>query len=244
MITPFPGATPTKPGSATLPFFGIEPILLDPQSGKPLTGPGEQTGVLAFSRPWPSIARTVYNDHQRYLQTYMHAYPGYYFTGDGARRDEEGYYWIEGRIDDVINVSGHRLGTAELESALVGHSGCAEAAVVGYPHDVKGQGVAAFCILRSGYVESLELENELRLEIRKTIGPFATPDLIILTPSLPKTRSGKIMRRLLRKISGREISPEQLGDMSALAEPEIVQQLIDKVQLKLNSTPPPPPSQR
>lgn len=210
-------------------------MLLDSQSGQPLQPHKDQTieGVLAIARSWPSIARTIYKDHARYLQTYMAPYPGYYFTGDGVHLDKDGYFWIEGRVDDVINVSGHRLGTAELESALVGHSGCAEAAVVGFPHDVKGQGIVAYCIMRDGFSDSLELENELKLEVRKAIGPFATPDVIIITPGLPKTRSGKIMRRILRKIAAREASPEQLGDISSLAEPDIVQQLIEKFNTKL-----------
>jgi len=234
MLTPLPGVTSTKPGSATFPFFGVEPVLLDSQTGKPVQPQKDRAveGVLAIARPWPSIARTVFRDHARYLQTYMAPYPGYYFTGDGVRLDQDGYFWIEGRVDDVINVSGHRLGTAELESALVGHKGCAEAAVVGFPHDVKGQGIVAYCIMRDGFTDSVEMENELKMEVRKTIGPFATPDVIVITPGLPKTRSGKIMRRILRKIAAREASPEQLGDISSLAEPDIVQQLIDKFNSK------------
>ncbi|KAF2074649.1 hypothetical protein CYY_004044 [Polysphondylium violaceum] len=229
LITPLPGAIPTKPGSATLPFFGIIPKILDPQTGQVLDNADTTEGVLAISRPWPGIARTVYKSHSRYLLTYMKPYPGYYFTGDGVKRDKDGYYWIEGRVDDVINVAGHRLGTAELESALVGSYCCAEAAVVGYPHDVKGQGILAFCILKEGYEDDENTVSILRNEVRNTVGPFASPDVIVITPSLPKTRSGKIMRRILRKIACHESSPEQLGDISTLAEPEVVPLLITKV---------------
>nr|AOE43279.1 acetyl-CoA synthetase/acetyl-CoA ligase [Cavenderia deminutiva] len=228
LVSPLPGAIPTKPGSATFPFFGIRLAVLDPHTGKEMTG-NDVEGVLAIHGPWPGIARTVYGSHQRYLTAYMQQYPGYYFTGDGVRRDADGYYWIQGRVDDVINVAGHRLGTAELESALVGHPSCAEAAVIGYPHDIKGQGIMAFCTLKHGYSDNEEVMMSLKLEIRTVIGPFATPDHIILTPSLPKTRSGKIMRRILRKIASHESSPEQLGDISTLAEPDVVQLLIDKV---------------
>lgn len=234
IITPLPGVTSLKPGSATFPFFGIKPVLLDPQTGKriePVKGKGI-SGVLAIEKPWPSIARSIFGDHQRYLHTYMAPYPGFYFTGDGARVDKDGYLWIEGRVDDVINVSGHRLGTAELESALVGHPSCAEAAVVGFPHDIKGQGIMAYCTMKDGVKVSVELENELKAEVRKVIGPFATPDCIIITPGLPKTRSGKIMRRILRKIAAKESSPDQLGDISTLAEPDIVNLLIQKVEGK------------
>ncbi|EGG23698.1 acetyl-CoA synthetase [Cavenderia fasciculata] len=206
----------------------LQLAVLDPHSGKELTGNNVE-GVLAIDGGWPGIARTVFGSHQRYLSAYMKQYPGYYFTGDGVKRDEDGYYWIQGRVDDVINVAGHRLGTAELESALVGHSSCAEAAVIGYPHDIKGQGILAFCTLKQGYDESDEIIASLKIEVRKIIGPFATPDVIIITPSLPKTRSGKIMRRILRKIACHESSPEQLGDISTLAEPEVVPYLIDKV---------------
>jgi len=228
MLTPIPGCIPQKAGSATLPFFGVKPEVLDATTGKPLHG-NNVNGVLAFSLPWPSLARTVYNDHQRYLATYMKPYLGYYFTGDGAFRDKDGYYWISGRVDDVINVSGHRLGTAEIESALVSYPACAEAAVVGVPHEIKGQGIFAYCILKLGYEENEIIRNELLLEVRKKIGPFATPDVVLIVSALPKTRSGKIMRRLLRKISSKETRPEQLGDISTLAEPSVVQDLIQKV---------------
>jgi len=234
ILTPLPGATPLKPGSATFPFFGISVAILDPLTGA--IKDGETEGVLAISRPWPSMARTIYGDHARYLQTYMKPYHGFYFTGDSVRRDSDGYYWIEGRVDDVINVSGHRLSTAELEGALVGHGGCAEAAVVGYPHDVKGQGIVAYCILKlnnSTTDEHIEHhhEHELKNQIRKAIGPFATPDIIIITPLLPKTRSGKIMRRILRKIAAQET--DSLGDTSSLAEPEVIPYLIEKFNKKL-----------
>ncbi|KYQ96727.1 acetyl-CoA synthetase [Tieghemostelium lacteum] len=229
IITPLPGATPTKPGSATLPFFGIQLAILDPQTGQ-LQEETKSEGVLVLTQPWPGMARTIYKSHSRYLDTYMRPYPGYYFTGDGVSRDQDGYYWISGRVDDVINVSGHRLGTAELESALVGCSSCAEAAVIGYPHDIKGQGILAFVTLKHGYQEDEQTITLLKMEVRNTIGAFATPDRIIITPSLPKTRSGKIMRRILRKIASNESSPEQLGDLSTLAEPETVQYLINKVK--------------
>ena len=223
-ITPLPAAVGTKPGSATLPFFGIEPAVLDEQ-GNELLGNGV-TGILALKRPWPSMARTVHGDHGRYVETYLSPYPGYYFTGDGCRRDEDGYYWITGRVDDVINVSGHRLGTAEIESALVTHPGCAEAAVVGYPHAVKGTGIFAYVILKDGYVESPELVGELRNEVRHHIGPIATPDAILVAAGLPKTRSGKIMRRILRKVAAGE--SEQLGDTTTLADPSVVESLVKK----------------
>jgi acetyl-CoA synthetase len=225
MITPLPGATALKAGSATLPFFGIEPVLLDEQ-GKELTEPNS-TGLLAIKRPWPGIARTIQNDHQRFVQTYLRPYHGYYLTGDGCRRDQDGYYWITGRVDDVINVSGHRLGTAEVESALVTHPGCAEAAVVGYPHDIKGQGIFAFVILNEGWSENMELIGELKNEVRHHIGPFATPDVVLVAPGLPKTRSGKIMRRLLRKIAAGETG--DLGDTTTLSDPSVVDALIKKV---------------
>ncbi|EGC29700.1 acetyl-CoA synthetase [Dictyostelium purpureum] len=237
LISPLPGATPMKPGSATKPFFGIELRVLDSKTGQVITGEKEASGVLAVARPWPGMARTVFQSHSRYLTTYMNPYPGHYFTGDGVRRDNDGYYWIEGRVDDVINVSGHRLGTAELESALVGCSLCAEAAVVGFPHDIKGQGILAFCTLKQGYEEDeSNVIALLKKEVRTIIGPFATPDVIIITPSLPKTRSGKIMRRILRKIGAHESTPEQLGDISTLAEPEVVQLLIDKVSKVIPKT--------
>jgi acetyl-CoA synthetase len=225
-ITPLPGATPTKPGSATLPFFGIEPVILDDQ-GREVDG-GEVSGNLALKRPWPSMARTVHGDHQRYLTTYLKPFPGYYLTGDGCRRDDQGYYWITGRVDDVINVSGHRLGTAEIESALVTHPACAEAAVVGYPHDIKGTGIFAFVILKEGYEESQELIGELRSEARHHIGPFAAPDAIMIAPALPKTRSGKIMRRILRQLAAGSL--DDLGDTTTLADSAVVDALWAKRQ--------------
>ena len=224
MITPLPGATPLKPGSATLPFFGIEPKILD-EKGAVLDG-NDVSGVLVFSRGWPGIARTIYGDHQRYLETYFKPFPGHYFTGDGCRRDADGYYWITGRVDDVINVSGHRLGTAEVESALVAHHAVAEAAVVGYPHEIKGQGIFAYVILKSGFSESAELIGQLKQSCRHHIGPIATPDKILIAPGLPKTRSGKIMRRILRKVAAQETG--NLGDISTLADPAVVDQLIAK----------------
>ncbi|MEK7412140.1 MAG: acetate--CoA ligase [Planctomycetota bacterium] len=224
MITPLPGAIATKPGSATLPFFGVEPVIVD-DKGQELVG-NDVSGVLCIKRPWPSMARTIQSDHQRFMDTYLKPYPGYYFTGDGCRRDADGYYWITGRVDDVINVSGHRMGTAEVESALVSHPGCAEAAVVGYPHEIKGQGIFAYVILKEGFKESAELIGELRNEVRHHIGPIATPDVILIAPGLPKTRSGKIMRRILRKIAADET--ENLGDTSTLADPGVVQVLIEK----------------
>lgn len=230
-ITPLPGAISTKPGSATLPFFGIEPAVLDEQ-GRELEGNGV-AGLLAIKRAWPSMARTVNGDHQRFLDTYLKPYRGYYFTGDGCRRDEDGYYWITGRVDDVINVAGHRLGTAEIESALVTHPACAEAAVVGYPHPIKGTGILAYVILKEGHEEGVDLIGELRNEARHHIGPIATPDVIIVAPGLPKTRSGKIMRRILRKVAAGEY--QDLGDISTLADPTIVQTLIDKREAQLSA---------
>jgi acetyl-CoA synthetase len=222
MITPLPGATDLKPGSATLPFFGIEPALLD-NEGNEIKGPGE--GLLVIKRPWPSQLRTIHGDHQRMVETYFKPYPGYYFTGDGARRDEDGYYWITGRVDDVLNVSGHRMGTAEIESALVLHDAVSEAAVVGYPHDIKGQGIYAYVTLMSGLEPSEQLRQELIELCAREIGPIAKPDLIQWAPDLPKTRSGKIMRRILRKIACNEV--DSLGDTSTLADPSVVQALID-----------------
>ncbi|WP_165670586.1 acetate--CoA ligase [Metapseudomonas otitidis] len=222
LITPLPGATALKPGSATRPFFGVQPALLD-EKGHEIEGPG--SGVLAIKASWPSQIRTVYGDHKRMIETYFSAYPGYYFTGDGARRDEDDYYWITGRIDDVINVSGHRIGTAEVESALVLHDAVAEAAVVGYPHDLKGQGIYAFVTPMKGLEPSDELKKELLALVSKEIGSFAKPELIQWAPGLPKTRSGKIMRRILRKIACNEL--ENLGDTSTLADPSVVQNLID-----------------
>lgn len=221
MITPLPGATMLKPGSATLPFFGVKPELVD-NDGNIIEGPGE--GNLVISRSWPSQIRTVYGDHQRMIDTYFSTYPGYYFTGDGARRDEDGYYWITGRVDDVLNVSGHRMGTAEVESALVLHDSVAEAAVVGYPHDIKGQGIYAYVTLMHDCEPSEELHKELIALINQEIGPIAKPDLIQWTPDLPKTRSGKIMRRILRKVAANEL--DNLGDTSTLADPSVVEQII------------------
>jgi len=225
LITPLPGATPTKPGSATLPFFGVKPVIVEPESGRVLEGNGV-SGALCLATPWPGQARTVWGDHQRFKDTYFTQYPGYYFTGDGCRRDEDGYYWITGRIDDVLNVSGHRLGTAEVESALVAHEAVAEAAVVGYPHDLKGQGIYAYVLLTAEAAkrDGAELESALKAQVRQVIGGFAAPDAVHLAPGLPKTRSGKIMRRILRKIAAGEY--EGLGDITTLAEPEVVERLI------------------
>ena len=224
MITPLPGVTTAKPGSATRPFFGIEPVVLD-DKGIEILGNGV-TGLLAIKSPWPSMARTIQNDHERFLRTYLEPYGGFYFTGDGCRRDEDGDFWITGRVDDVINVSGHRMGTAEVESALVTHPGCAEAAVVGFPHDIKGQGIFAYVVLKDGYEENADLVGELKNEVRHHIGPFATPDAVLIAPGLPKTRSGKIMRRILRKIASEET--DELGDTSTLADPSVVEKLIAK----------------
>ena len=221
MITPLPGATGLKPGSATLPFFGVAPVLLD-ADGQTLEGAA--SGNLALKTSWPSQIRTVYGDHQRCIDTYFSTYPGFYFTGDGARRDESGYFWITGRVDDVLNVSGHRMGTAEIESALVLHEAVAEAAVVGYPHDIKGQGIYAYVTLMQGVVGSDALQKELELMVRQEIGAIAKPDILQWAPSLPKTRSGKIMRRILRKIA--ENALDELGDTSTLADPSVVDELI------------------
>jgi len=223
LITPLPGATDLKPGSATRPFFGVQPVLLDEQ-GKEIDGPG--SGVLAIKESWPSQIRSVYGDHQRMIDTYLKPYPGYYFSGDGARRDEDGYYWITGRVDDVINVSGHRIGTAEVESALVLHDAVAEAAVVGYPHDLKGQGIYAFVTPMNGIDLSDALKTELLALVGKEIGGFAKPELIQWAPGLPKTRSGKIMRRILRKIACNEL--DNMGDTSTLADPSVVDGLIEQ----------------
>jgi len=223
LITPLPGATPLKPGSATFPFFGVKPVLLDAQSGERIEGNGV-SGVLAMEEPWPGQMRTVYGDHKRFEETYFDQYKGYYFTGDGCRRDEDGYYWITGRVDDVINVSGHRMGTAEVESALVAHSSVAEAAVVGFPHEVKGEGIYAYVTLNAGQEYTEELRGELKQQVRTVIGPIATPDVIHWAPALPKTRSGKIMRRILRKIATNET--DQIGDTSTLADPSVVDNLI------------------
>ncbi len=223
MITPLPGATKLKPGSATRPFFGIKPEIVNSE-GKILEG--ATGGNLIISKPWPSSLRTVYGDHQRFIDTYLTTYPGNYFTGDGVRRDEDGYYWITGRVDDVINVSGHRMGTAEVESALVLHEAVAEAAVVGYPHDIKGQGIYAYVTLMADREPSEELRKELVKQVRTEIGPIASPDIIQWAPGLPKTRSGKIMRRILRKIAANEINA--LGDTSTLADPSVVENLIEQ----------------
>ena len=221
LITPLVGATPLKPGSATRPFFGIQPALLDDE-GNEVDGAG--VGNLVIRRSWPGQMRTVYGDHERFVSTYFARYPGYYMTGDGARRDEDGYYWITGRVDDVINVSGHRMGTAEVESALVLHDLVAEAAVVGYPHEIKGQGIYGYVTLMVGSDPSDELKRDLVNLVRKEIGPFAAPDIIQWAPGLPKTRSGKIMRRILRKIAASEI--DDLGDTSTLADPSVVDDLV------------------
>ncbi len=222
LITPLPGATETKPGSATRPFFGVQPVLVDNENN---IIEGAVEGNLCINASWPGQMRTVYGDHQRFIDTYFSTFEGRYFTGDGARRDEDGYYWITGRVDDVINVSGHRMGTAEVESALVAHPKVAEAAVVGYPHDIKGQGIYAYVTLNAGEPTSDELLAELRTWVRKEIGPIATPDLLQWAPGLPKTRSGKIMRRILRKIAANEHG--ELGDTSTLADPSVVDDLIE-----------------
>jgi len=227
MLTPLPGAIDLKPGSATLPFFGVQPVLVDTE-GKEIIGAGE--GNLCIKASWPSQIRTVYGDHQRCIDTYYSTYPGYYFTGDGARRDADGYYWITGRVDDVLNVSGHRMGTAEVESALVLHEKVAEAAVVGYPHDIKGQGIYAYVTLMAGQQPSDELKKELLAMCVKEIGAIAKPDIIQWAPGLPKTRSGKIMRRILRKIAANEL--DSLGDISTLADPTVVKELIANRAIK------------
>jgi len=224
MITPLPGITPLKPGSATLPFYGVQPVLLD-EKGHELHG-NNVSGLLAIKNAWPGMSRSIHGDHQRYMATYLKPYEAVYFTGDGCRRDEDGYYWITGRVDDVINVSGHRMGTAEVESALVSYPGCAEAAVVPVPHDIKGQGIFAFVVLKERWEETPELVGELRNEVRHHIGPIAIPDHILVTTGLPKTRSGKIMRRILRKIAAGEYG--ELGDISTLADPQVVELLIEK----------------
>ncbi len=225
LISPLPGATDLKPGSATHPLPGVLPALYD-EKGVPLAEEGAESGLLVIKDSWPGQMRTVYGDHQRFVDTYFSTIPGTYFTGDGARRDEDGYYWITGRVDDVLNVSGHRLGTAEIESALVAHEAVAEAAVVGYPHDIKGEGIYAYVTLVKGEEPTDELRAQLRQWVRKEIGPIATPDLLQWAPGLPKTRSGKIMRRILRKIAANDYS--NLGDTSTLAEPEVVKQLIEQ----------------
>jgi acetyl-CoA synthetase len=225
LITPLPGAIAPKPGSATLPFFGVKPVVIEAETGVLLEGNGV-SGALCLATPWPGQARTVWGDHQRFKDTYFTQYKGYYFTGDGCRRDADGYYWITGRIDDVLNVAGHRLGTAEVESALVAHEAVAEAAVVGFPHPIKGQGIYAYVALASDWTNraGAELEGALKEQVRHAIGAFAAPDVVHITPGLPKTRSGKIMRRILRKIAAGEY--EGLGDVTTLAEPEVVDKLI------------------
>lgn len=221
LITPLPGATDLKPGSASLPFFGVEPVIVDSE-GKEQTGAAE--GILLIKQDWPGMMRDIWGDHERFIQTYLAPYPGYYFTGDGARRDEDGYYWITGRVDDVLNVSGHRIGTAEVESALVLHPAVAEAAIVGYPHEVKGQGIYAYVTLMNDTDPSDALKNELVKFVRHELGPIYGLDIIQWAPSLPKTRSGKIMRRILRKIAANEI--DSLGDTSTLADPQVVDDLV------------------
>ena len=222
LISPLPGATPTKPGSATWPFFGVQPVLVDAENNV-LEGAIE--GNLCLQQSWPGQMRTVYDDHQRFIDTYFTTFPGRYFTGDGARRDEDGYYWITGRVDDVLNVSGHRMGTAEIESALVAHPHVAEAAVVGFAHDIKGQGIYAYVTLVAGIEANDALASELRQWTREKIGPIATPDMLQWAPQLPKTRSGKIMRRILRKIAANE--HDQLGDTSTLQDPSVVDHLVE-----------------
>ncbi|HBS32898.1 MAG TPA: acetyl-coenzyme A synthetase, partial [Parvularcula sp.] len=221
LIAPLPGATDLKPGSATKPLFGVKPALVDAE-GRFIEGAA--SGNLVLLDSWPGQMRTVYGDHQRFIDTYFSTYPGLYFTGDGARRDEDGYWWITGRVDDVLNVSGHRIGTAEVESALVAHPQVAEAAVVGYPHDIKGQGIYAYVTLMQGAAPSATLETELSAYVRNEIGAIAKPDIIQFAPGLPKTRSGKIMRRILRKIAEGDVS--NLGDITTLADPGVVEELV------------------
>jgi acetyl-CoA synthetase len=224
MLTPLPGAIATKPGSATVPFFGVQPVIVEPQTGKEITTV-EAEGVLCIKDSWPGQMRSIYGDHDRFVKTYFSDYKGYYFSGDGCRRDADGYYWITGRVDDVLNVSGHRMGTAEIESALVAHPSVSEAAVVGFPHEVKGQGIYCYVTLMSGVEPTEGLRKELRDWVRKEIGPIASPDYIQWAPGLPKTRSGKIMRRILRKVAENDIS--SLGDTSTLADPEVVDDLME-----------------
>ena len=222
MITPLPGAVDTKPGSATMPFFGVQPAIVD-NEGHELEGAAE--GNLVIKDSWPGQARSIWGNHKRFEETYFSTFENYYFTGDGARRDEDGYYWITGRVDDVLNVSGHRMGTAEIESALVAHKAVCEAAVVGYPHEIKGQGIYCYVTLQDGVDDSPELLKELRQWVRAEIGPIASPDLIQFSPNLPKTRSGKIMRRILRKIAANDFG--ELGDTSTLSDPSVVIELIE-----------------
>ena len=235
LITPLPGVTATKPGSATLPFFGVKPVVVDVESGEVKDGNGVE-GALCLSTPWPGQARSVWGDHQRFRETYFTRYPGLYFTGDGVRRDQDGYYWITGRIDDVLNVSGHRLGTAEIESALVAHEAVAEAAVVGYPHPIKGQGVYAYVLLNADYLDAdhEQLVGALKQQVRHMIGGFAAPDIVHVASGLPKTRSGKIMRRILRKVAASEY--KDLGDLTTLAEPDVVQRLIEEHRTQAQPT--------
>ncbi|MBL3576453.1 acetate--CoA ligase, partial [Rhodovulum sulfidophilum] len=220
LLTPLPGATATKPGSATRPFFGVQPVVLEPESGKEIDST-EAEGVLCLKDSWPGQMRTIWGDHDRFQETYFSHYKGYYFSGDGCRRDADGYYWVTGRVDDVINVSGHRMGTAEVESALVAHQAVAEAAVVGYPHELKGQGIYAYVTLMNGVEATDALRKELEKWVRTEIGPIAKPDIIQWAPGLPKTRSGKIMRRILRKIAENDF--DSLGDISTLADPSVVE---------------------
>jgi acetyl-CoA synthetase len=222
MMTPLPGATPTKPGSATFPFYGIEPVLLT-ESGEEIAG-NNVSGLLVMKASWPGQMRSIYGDHDRFVETYFSQFPGYYFTGDGARRDEDGYYWITGRVDDVLNVSGHRIGSAEVEGGIGKANGVAEAAVVGYPHDIKGVGIYAFVTLMTGVEPSESIINDIRATVATEIGPHAKPDKIQFTPALPKTRSGKIMRRILRKIAEGDL--DNMGDTSTLADPSVVENLV------------------
>jgi len=222
MLTPLPGATKTKPGSATFPFYGIQPALVDENCNE-IEGNSVE-GALCIKYPWPSIARTIYGNHQRFKETYFDPFPGYYFSGDGCRRDEDGYYWITGRVDDMINVSGHLMGTAEIEGALGKNKAVAEAAVVGFPHDIKGQGIYAYVILKTGQTPSEDIRKSLVKNVRTEIGPHANPDVIQFTSGVPKTRSGKIMRRILRKVA--EGAFDQLGDISTLADPSVVEEII------------------
>ena len=226
MITPIPSVTKLKAGSATFPFFGIQPLVLDENGIEQDKLPCQ--GLLAIKQSWPGQMRTIYGDHQRFFDTYFSQFEGYYFTGDGVNRDEEGYYWITGRVDDVLNVSGHRLGTAEIEGAIGSHEDVAEAAVVGFPHDIKGQGIYAYVTLMTGAVENSDIEIEIKQTVRKIIGPHATPDKIKFTPALPKTRSGKIMRRILRKIA--EGDTNNLGDTSTLLDPSVIEEIKSNVQ--------------
>jgi len=233
MISPLPGCTPTKPGAATLPFFGVEPVLVS-EDGRVVEG-NSASGLLCIKRPWPGMARTIYGDHERFLSSYLKPFPGLFYTGDGAIRDKDGYFWITGRVDDVLNVSGHRMGSAEIESALVANAKVAEAAVIGFPHDVKGEAIFAFVSLKLGVPETDAVVQELRLHVRRTIGAFAAPEHILLTSALPKTRSGKIMRRVLRKLAAREGGA--LGDLSTLADASIVEELALKVEALLLTPP-------